>query len=221
MSENISRDICRHILDLVYKEKPTINKRLNILNISYNISGISDEIKGSYRNTQVYNIELVRKPDETINKTLEFLYEEDFFDYIIFNDVLESLVEPWNVIGNIKSYLKKDGSVIVNVSNIMYAKTIESILKGTFTYLVDGEPSNKNLRCFSLLQMQQLFDYEGYNIDVTLAVKTKEASMYEELVKALCNITNKNYEEQYNSYNYIIKASLKAKKTLEDYVLNK
>ena len=40
------------------------------------------------------------------------------YDFIIFADVLEHLVEPWVVLKNVSKFLKPKGSIIVSIPNI-------------------------------------------------------------------------------------------------------
>lgn len=220
MEDNVKNEVYKHIIGLIYIDKLAVNKELNILNISFDISEISNQIKETAKNTNVFNLEIDKNPDETINKTLEFLYEEKYFDYVIITEVLEGLIDPWQVLKKIKKYLKPDGAIISSVTNVMYCKVVHSIIGGTFTYLSEGEPQMNMIRNFTLLQAQKLFDYNGFKIDTTLSVKTKEVEKYKNLIDNLCKMTNEGLREQYNSYNYIIKASINPKKTLEDYVLN-
>ncbi|MED2946040.1 methyltransferase domain-containing protein [Bacillus subtilis] len=52
--------------------------------------------------------------DEVITgdiETLKLPFQKNTFDHIIFGDVLEHLIDPWAVLGNIKPYVKETRSI--------------------------------------------------------------------------------------------------------------
>lgn len=220
MSSDINKEIKEYIINLIYSNDFNINREMNLLNISYDVIDIFNNVKSRYKKTDIYNIELINKPDETIVRNLTYLYKEKFFDYIIFNNVLETLIDPWQILKYVKRYLKSDGYIIANINNLMNCKIIKSIINGTFSYSDYGIVDKKNIRLFTLLEIQKMFDSQRYKLNSILSVKLKEISEYDDIISILCNISDKSLKEQFQSYNYIVKASVKENKTLLDYVLN-
>ena len=102
----------------------------------------------------------------------------------------------------------------------MNCKIIKSIINGTFSYSDYGVLDKKNIRFFTLLEIQKMFDSQRYNLNSILSVRLKEISEYDDIISVLCSISDKSLKEQFQSYNYIVKASIKENKTLLDYVLN-
>lgn len=219
MSSDINKEIKEYIINLIYSNDFNINREMNLLNISYDVIDIFNNVKSRYKKTDIYNIELINKPDETIVRNLTYLYKEKFFDYIIFNNVLETLIDPWQILKYVKRYLKSDGYIIANINNLMNCKIIKSIINGTFSYSDYGIVDKKNIRLFTLLEIQKMFDSQRYKLNSILSVKLKEISEYDDIISILCNISDKSLKEQFQSYNYIVKASVKENKTLLDYVL--
>ena len=220
MSSDINKEIKEYIINLIYSNDFNINREMNLLNISYDVIDIFNNVKSIYKKTDIYNIELINKTDETIVRNLTYLYKEKFFDYIIFNNVLETLIDPWQILKYVKRYLKSDGYIIANINNLMNCKIIKSIINGTFSYSDYGIVDKKNIRLFTLLEIQKMFDSQRYKLNSILSVKLKEISEYDDIISILCNISDKSLKEQFQSYNYIVKASVKENKTLLDYVLN-
>lgn len=220
MNGDINREINEYIINLIYNNNSNINREINLLNISYDVIYFFNNVKSKYKKTDIYNIELINKPDETIERNLTDLYEEKFFDYIIFNNVLETLIDPWKTLKYIKKYLKNDGYIIANINNLMNCKIIKSIINGSFSYSDYGALDKRNLRFFTLLEIQKMFDLQRYNLNSILSVKLKDIIEYNDIINALCSISNESIKEQFQSYTYIVKASIKENKTLLDYILN-
>lgn len=220
MNGDINKEINEYIINLIYNNDSNINREINLLNISYDVIYFFNHVKSKYKKTDIYNIELVNKPDETIIRNLKNLYEEKFFDYIIFNNVLETLIDPWQILQYVKKYLKNDGYIIANINNLMNCKIIKSIINGSFSYSDYGVLDKKNLRFFTLLEIQKMFDSQGYKLNSILSVKLNDLIEYDDIISILCSISDESFKEQFQAYNYIVKASIKESKTLLDYVLN-
>ncbi|GFP19778.1 O-antigen biosynthesis protein, partial [Candidatus Hakubella thermalkaliphila] len=62
----------------------------------------------------------------------------DYFDYIIFADVLEHLVKPANVVRKFLASVKQDGRIIVSVPNVAHFSVGFSLLFGDFRYSESG-----------------------------------------------------------------------------------
>lgn len=93
-------------------------------------SSKSCTVYGVEINHDAYNIALSNL-DETIYGNIENIeLPNNFvdFDYIVFGDVLEHLIEPMSVLKTIKNRLNKGGVVIATVPNIRYWKTSLSLL---------------------------------------------------------------------------------------------
>jgi 2-polyprenyl-3-methyl-5-hydroxy-6-metoxy-1,4-benzoquinol methylase len=66
-------------------------------------------------------------------------FKEDYFDIIILGDVLEHLINPWDVVKNLSVFLKKGGLIIMSLPNIRDITALYKIVvKGDFAYNPDG-----------------------------------------------------------------------------------
>lgn len=86
--------------------------------------------------------------------------EEEYFDIIVCADVLEHLVDPWNIVDKLSRYLKKDGLLIVSVPNIREWKTLAKIIfRGDFSYQSSGGIlDTTHLRFFCKKNINQLLN---------------------------------------------------------------
>lgn len=77
-------------------------------------------------------------------------YAENAFDCMIFADVLEHLVQPWQTLHEAVKYLKDGGVVIVSLPNIRHVSALHSIfIKGTFPRVGRGIFDDTHLRWFT------------------------------------------------------------------------
>lgn len=55
------------------------------------------------------------------------------FDYMLFGDVLEHLINPWEVLKELKSMLKPEGRIIISLPNIAHIELfVQVFIKGTW-----------------------------------------------------------------------------------------
>ena len=65
----------------------------------------------------------------------QFYLPEEYFDCIVFNDVLEHLYDPWDVLKQMKKLLKDNGYVLASIPNIRYFGQVKKLLlKGEWDY---------------------------------------------------------------------------------------
>lgn len=95
---------------------------------------------------QEHCVELVRGNVESIE--LEDNYS-NYFDFIIFADVLEHLRDPSNVLKRFVKYLKDDGYIIVSLPNIANWRIRLKLLSGNFNYETHGILDESHLRFFT------------------------------------------------------------------------
>jgi 2-polyprenyl-3-methyl-5-hydroxy-6-metoxy-1,4-benzoquinol methylase len=100
-----------------------------------------------------------------IEKELEKL-PNNYFDCVVFNDVLEHLVDPYEVLRNIKKKISSDGSVVCSLPNIRYFYTLKALVLGKEWHYVDAGILDKtHLRFFTMQSAQETFKSLGYKIE--------------------------------------------------------
>lgn len=117
-----------------------------------------------------------------LNKVLVGAVEEliddipsNYFDVIIFNDVLEHLYDPWNVLGLLKSKLSVNGIIVSSIPNVRYITNLyDLVVKRNWEYKEFGILDSTHIRFFTQKTMITLFKSQGYNINSLQGiVKTK------------------------------------------------
>lgn len=98
-------------------------------------------------------------------------YEKQHFDCIAYLDILEHLIDPWEVLKGHRQFLKNDGVVIASIPNIRNLETIAELVQGgSWTYKKEGGILDvTHLRFFTLITINELFDQAGYKITSTKA----------------------------------------------------
>jgi len=120
-------------------------------------------------NCKVYIVEIDKDAYENAIKyaergicadILEFSWLKEFgginFDHIIFSNVLEDLLAPWDVLEKSLTFLKDDGSVLLSVPNIAHSAVLINLLNNKFEYTDVGLLDKKHIRFFthsSLVEM--------------------------------------------------------------------
>lgn len=95
---------------------------------------------------------------------IDLPYPEQFFDHIIFGDVLEHLKNPWAVLEKLKPYLKKDGTILACIPHIGHISSLIELIAGNWNYTKNGILDQTHLRFFTRSTILELFNSAGYDI---------------------------------------------------------
>jgi 2-polyprenyl-3-methyl-5-hydroxy-6-metoxy-1,4-benzoquinol methylase len=98
-------------------------------------------------------------------ETIDLPYTEKYFDYILFGDVLEHLINPRRVLHSYKSLLRDDGYIIASIPNIKNHKIlVKLIFFDEFQYTDAGILDRSHLRFFTKKEMVKMFDDEKLKV---------------------------------------------------------
>lgn len=105
------------------------------------------------------------KADLNYKKDLADLVLDEKFDYIIFADILEHLIDPDEVLSFFEKNLKPEGKIIISIPNIAFILYRIKLLFGRFDYEKYGVIYKGHLRFFTLSNYKQLLPaLENYKI---------------------------------------------------------
>jgi 2-polyprenyl-3-methyl-5-hydroxy-6-metoxy-1,4-benzoquinol methylase len=77
-------------------------------------------------------------------------YERQYFDYIVCADVLEHLIDPWEALSQLVTFLKPNGRIILSLPNVRHWSIwIPLILRGHWEYRDAGIMDRTHLRFFT------------------------------------------------------------------------
>ena len=100
---------------------------------------------------------------ESVDLNPEYL---NYFDVIVFADILEHLKDPLEVLKTFKNYLNDKGCIIVSVPNIANWKIRLQLLFGNFEYKEYGILDSGHLRFFNEKGIKSLVKDAGFEISV-------------------------------------------------------
>ena len=86
------------------------------------------------------------------------------FDLIVFNDVLEHIVDPWAVLGRVREWLNPGGRVLATIPNIQYAPSLWNAVRGDWSYTDTGILDRTHVRFFTRRTMVDLFERTGFRV---------------------------------------------------------
>lgn len=90
---------------------------------------------------------------------------DERFDLISFNDVLEHIVDPWQVLRETAAFLTPTGRVLAAIPNIQYAPELWKIARHGWAYQEAGLLDRTHVRFFSRGSMIELFESSGYAVE--------------------------------------------------------
>jgi len=89
----------------------------------------------------------------------------DYFDCIIFADLLEHLTDPWNILESTTRFLQDAGFIIASIPNVRHYTTIMSlVLRGYWPYRERGIHDKTHMRFFTLRNIKDMFRDAGLEI---------------------------------------------------------
>lgn len=90
---------------------------------------------------------------------------DNYFDLIFFNDVLEHLIDPEDVLKNFKPKLTNNGKIISSIPNVRFIKNIYSmIINKDWRYQDSGVLDKTHLRFFTKKSIIRMFEDCGYKV---------------------------------------------------------
>ena len=212
--------------DLVNLITETVDKKINILEIGCNCGATLIEVKNRYKNSNLYGLDFNQYTAKIANYNANVqttkiqyidlsIYEESFFDYVILGDIIEHVYNPKELLTNIFKYLKKDGYIISTIPNVMHFSIIRDLLYGNWTYQDAGILDKTHFRFFTKNEIIKMFNECGYS-ELNMGMNemfTTESDV--NFIEQLSNLSSKELKEEYNAYQYIIKAKKFEKPTDE------
>ena len=92
---------------------------------------------------------------------------QNYFDCVIFNDVLEHLYAPWDVVRMVKALLKDDGVLVTSIPNFRYISNLitEILFEKEFRYKPNGGIlDDTHIRFFTSKSILRMFNDQGYEV---------------------------------------------------------
>jgi len=134
--------------------------------------------------------------------------ENNYYDLIVFNDVLEHLYDPWNVLKKAATKLCKGGKVMASIPNIRHLYTMfDIVIKKDFKYTDAGILDKTHLRFFTKKSIIRMFDECGYKI-----IKIQGINGMKSFKFKILNILSFGFLKETSYLQFAVVAALKEEK---------
>lgn len=88
-----------------------------------------------------------------------------YFDLIVFNDVLEHMYDPWDVLMASKNLLTENGIIIMSIPNVRHKSILKNLLfHDNFEYREEGLTDITHIRFFTKKTIIKMMEDCGYKI---------------------------------------------------------
>jgi 2-polyprenyl-3-methyl-5-hydroxy-6-metoxy-1,4-benzoquinol methylase len=103
----------------------------------------------------------------------EALTGEEKFDCILFNDVLEHMIDPWSAVAASREMLKPGGHIVSSIPNIRYFPVLIDLLRrDRWDYVDWGVLDRTHVRFFTRSTIQEMFTEAGFVVERTEGINS-------------------------------------------------
>lgn len=95
---------------------------------------------------------------------LDELLQKASFDVILLNNVLDNFKNPFDLLKNLKKFLKSEGFIVISLPNIGHGDVIINIMNGDFHYTAAGLLDRSHIRFFGIKNAIIFFSECGFQI---------------------------------------------------------
>lgn len=132
-------------------------------------------------------------------------------DCLIYGDVLEHFIDPWQTLARHARWLAPGGQVIACVPNIQYWTAIADLLSGRWNYADHGLLDRGHLRFFTRESIERLFEQAGLEID-EIRGRTRPDEMRDKFQTAIgplldrLGVDRDQFNQQSAAVQYLVRA---------------
>ncbi|CAG1770672.1 hypothetical protein BAC3_01247 [uncultured bacterium] len=96
---------------------------------------------------------------------LEDALGENDIDILVFGDVLEHLLDPWNILAKFKPLMSSNGYCAACIPNISHWTILADLIRGEWNYENSGLLDATHIRFFTKKTMIELFQNAGWQVE--------------------------------------------------------
>jgi 2-polyprenyl-3-methyl-5-hydroxy-6-metoxy-1,4-benzoquinol methylase len=148
-------------------------------------AGVFGEMVKQGREVEVWGVEPVASAAEKASARLDRVIIGDFcpqvglpegaFDCIVFNDVLEHMLEPEQALRYAKSLLSHNGCIVASIPNIRYLPILWHLAaRGEWNYGDCGVWDRTHVRFFTKSSIVAMFENEGYAVRSISGINSRQ-----------------------------------------------
>jgi SAM-dependent methyltransferase len=165
-----------------------------ILEVGCSDGNFGQLLKKNNKDIEIWGVEKEEAVAQNAQEKLDFVFHGDFFeieaqlppnyfDCVIFNDVIEHFIDPWKLLSRITPLLISGGFVVCSIPNVRYiGNLMELLIKKDWEYKSSGILDITHYRFYTKKSMIRLFESSGFSlvriqgINPTKSVKVSLAS---------------------------------------------
>ncbi|MEM5564261.1 class I SAM-dependent methyltransferase [Psychroserpens sp. AS72] len=148
-----------------------------VLDVGCGQGTFATQIK-AFNNAEVWGIEYMPNEGEVAKKVMDKVFigavedyidelPDNYFDAIYFNDVLEHLTYPDDVLKKLKPKLVKNGLIISSIPNMRNFRVLKMLVwDGNWDYTDHGVMDKTHLRWFTKKSIRKMYEDLGYEVIV-------------------------------------------------------
>lgn len=197
------------------------NARFRVIDIGCGEGYLSSHLAQKYKNAFITGIEINdkaanearQKCNEVITGDIEKILlnksglDENTFDCAILADVLEHLVNPWDVLKKIKRILKDTGRIVASIPNIGNYGVIYYLLRGKWEYRDEGIMDRSHLRFFTLDGIVKMFADAGFEVEqISANLSPYNEEIIEKMAECVTNLGGdaQKFRDESQVFQYLI-----------------
>lgn len=155
-----------------------------ILDVGCSVGNFGELLKAK-RGAEVWGVEADARAAEIASRKLDKVIHGPFdsdldlppahFDCIVFNDVLEHMVDPYGALEYAKKFLCPQGRVVASIPNVRYFGNMWLLtVHKSWEYVDSGILDRTHLRFFTEKSIRSMFENAGYNIESIIGINGLE-----------------------------------------------
>lgn len=131
------------------------------------------------------------------------------YDCVLFNDVLEHIVDPWRALEDTISLLSSGGVVVASLPNVRHLDTVhEIVVKGDFRYQPAGVLDSTHLRFFTMRSAQRMFEDCGFTVESVTGIKDRRTSRRILPFLAMASVFSRSFSYESRFRQFVIVAEV-------------
>ena len=98
-------------------------------------------------------------------ETMTLGFRSGEFDVVVISEVLEHLLDPWDVVARLSEYVREGGLVFASSPNVSHYRVIRNLLKGRWELTEHGVMDRTHFRWFTPASYRDMFERAGFVIE--------------------------------------------------------
>ena len=195
--------------------EPDKDKKINVLDVGCGLGATLLKVKYDYPNAVLHGVEpdihiaaITKHIAQTSVKPIDTFpldFPENYFDYIIIGNHLETVNQPDQFLLELKKYLKDGGWIIGTFQNIMHYSVIRNILSGNWLYSEKDVLNKSNRTFYTENDITTLFTRCGYRTPYIFHWFSNPTEQENLLIQSLCAVGEEKRAYMYTTYLYSIR----------------